>query len=84
MLTHMLAQQADLDVGTFVHSFGDVHLYHNHLTDQIVFEQLGRTPEALPTLTFKRKPPSIFDYQFEDLVFNNYQPQSVIKAPVAV
>jgi len=84
MLTYMLAQQAGLKVGSFVHSFGDVHLYQNHLTDDIVFKQLKRKPKALPQLTFKRKPDSIFDYKFEDFIFSDYQPDSVIKAPVAV
>ena len=55
----MLAQQADLELGEFVHTFGDCHLYNNHLTDAIVFEQLRREPRALPQLTIKRKPPLI-------------------------
>src|SRR3989338_3886076 len=56
LLTHMIAQQCDLDVGEFVHTFGDCHLYSNHLTDDIVFEQLKREPKPLPTLNIKRKP----------------------------
>ena len=84
LLTHMLAQQCDLAVGELVHSFGDVHLYHNHLTDDIVYEQLRRTPKALPQLLIKRKPASIFDYQFDDFEFVGYDPEPVIKAPVAV
>lgn len=84
ILTHMLAQQADLEVGEFVHTFGDCHLYLNHLTDDIVHEQLSRIPQALPTLLIKRKPESIFDYQFEDFDIVGYEPYPAIKAPIAV
>ena len=84
LLTHMLAQQCDLQVGEFIHSFGDVHLYHNHLTDDIVFEQLQRTPKKLPKLIIKRKPDSIFDYCFDDFEIVDYEPYPAIKAPVAV
>lgn len=84
LLTHMMAQQCDLEVGEFVHSFGDVHLYQNHLTDDIVFEQLRRQPGPKPTLRIKRRPASIFDYEYEDFEFVDYQPQGLIKAPIAV
>ena len=84
MLTHMVAQQCDLDVGEFVHTFGDCHLYLNHLTDDIVYEQLSRKPGPLPSLRFARRPDSIFDYEFEDFIFDNYQPQPAIKAPIAI
>lgn len=84
MLTHMVAQQCDLDVGEFVHTFGDCHLYLNHLTDDIVYEQLKRKPGPLPSLRFARRPDSIFDYEFEDFIFDNYQPQPAIKAPIAI
>ena len=84
LLTHMIAQQCDLDVGEFVHTFGDCHLYQNHLTDEIVLKQLSRTPTALPSLKLKRKPNSIFDYEFEDFEVLDYQPQSGIKAPIAI
>jgi thymidylate synthase len=84
LLTHMIAQQCDLEVGDFVHTFGDCHLYLNHLTDDIVFEQLRRSPRALPTLHIRRKPASIFEYEFEDFVFENYDPHPVIKAPIAI
>lgn len=84
LLTHMIAQQCDLEVGEFVHTFGDCHLYRNHLTDEIVFEQLRRTPGALPRLTIRRKPDSLFDYELEDFVFENYDPQPAIKAPIAI
>ncbi|MFT5576333.1 MAG: thymidylate synthase [Bermanella sp.] len=84
LLTHMVAQQCDLGVGEFVHTFGDCHLYLNHLTDDIVFEQLKRSPAALPTLNIERRPASIFDYDFDDFEFQNYAPQGAIKAPIAV
>ncbi len=84
LLTHMIAHQCDLEVGEFVHTFGDCHLYQNHLTDDIVFEQLKREPRALPTLVIKRKPESIFDYEFEDFEFEGYEPDSIIRAPIAI
>lgn len=84
LLTHMIAQQCDLDVGDFVHTFGDCHLYLNHLTDDIVFEQLRRDTRALPKLFIRRKPASIFDYEFDDFVFEDYNPHPVIKAPISV
>lgn len=84
LLTHMIAQQCDLDVGEFVHTFGDCHLYQNHLTDDIVFEQLKREPRGLPKLVIKRKPSSIFEYELEDFEFEGYEPYPVIKAPIAI
>lgn len=84
LLTHMIAQQCDLEVGEFVHTFGDCHLYQNHLTDDIVFEQLKREPKALPKLVIKRKPDSIFDYELEDFEFQGYDPYPGIKAPIAI
>ena len=84
LLTHMIAQQCDLDVGEFVHTFGDCHLYQNHLTDDIVFEQLKREPRALPKLVIKRKPGSIFEYELEDFEFDGYDPYPGIKAPIAI
>lgn len=84
LLTHMIAQQCDLGVGDFVHVLGDTHLYNNHLTDTIVFEQLRREPRALPKLHIKRKPASIFDYNFEDFEFIDYDPYPAIKAPIAI
>lgn len=84
ILTHMLAQQAGLEVGEFVHTFGDCHLYHNHITDDIVHEQLCREPRALPQLLLKRKADSIFDYRFEDFEIVGYDPYPAIKAPIAV
>ncbi|MGB1476632.1 MAG: thymidylate synthase [Marinobacter salsuginis] len=84
LLTHMIAQQCDLEVGEFVHTFGDCHLYQNHLTDDIVFEQLKREPRGLPTLVIKRKPASIFEYELEDFEFEGYDPHPGIKAPIAI
>ncbi|MGL6118738.1 thymidylate synthase, partial [Plesiomonas sp.] len=82
LLTHMLAQQCDLDVGDFVWTGGDTHLYMNHLEQAEL--QLSRTPRALPTLTITRKPASIFDYQFEDFEITGYDPYPAIKAPIAI
>jgi thymidylate synthase len=84
ILTHMIAQQCDLDVGEFVHTFGDCHLYSNHLTDDIVFEQLGREPKSLPKLNIRRKPASIFDYEYEDFEVLDYEPDPIIRAPIAI
>lgn len=84
LLTHMIAQQCGLEVGEFVHTFGDCHLYQNHLTDDIVFEQLKREPKALPKLVIKRKPDSIFNYELEDFEFEGYDPYPGIKAPIAI
>ena len=82
LLTHMLAQQADLAVGDFVWTGGDCHLYANHL--QQTDEQLGREPLPLPRLAIKRRPDSIFDYQFEDFEILNYESHPHIKAAIAV
>ncbi len=82
LLTHMLAQQADLAVGDFVWTGGDCHLYSNHLEQ--ADEQLGREPLALPRLAIKRRPESIFDYQYEDFEILNYESHPHIKAAVAV
>lgn len=82
LLTHMMAQQCDLDVGDFVWTGGDVHLYSNHLEQAKL--QLSRTPRELPGLRIKRKPSSIFEYQYEDFEIENYDPYPAIKAPVAV
>jgi thymidylate synthase len=81
-LTHMLAQQCDLAVGEIIISIGDAHIYTNHF-DQVA-EQVTRTPTQLPKLLIKRKPASIFDYQFDDFEIVDYQPQAHISAPIAV
>ena len=82
LLTHMLAQQCDLAVGDFVWSGGDVHLYLNHIEQAEL--QLSRQPFPLPTLKFKRKPDSIFEYRYEDFEIVNYQSHAAIKAPISV
>lgn len=82
LLTHMMAQQAGLEVGDFIWTGGDCHLYSNHL-EQVQL-QLTRTPQPLPKLVIKRKPASIFDYRFDDIEITGYEPQPHIKAPVAV
>jgi len=82
LLVYMFAQQCDLEPGDFVWTGGDVHLYSNHL-EQVKL-QLSREPYALPQLLIKRRPDSIFDYQFEDFEILNYQSHPVIKAPIAV
>ncbi|CRI66539.1 thymidylate synthase (TS) (TSase) [Thiocapsa sp. KS1] len=84
LLTHLIAHQCDLQVGEFIHTFGDLHLYRNHLTDDIVFEQLKREPRALPQLRLLRRPPSLFDYCFEDIEIVGYEPEPAIRAPIAV
>lgn len=85
LLTHMIAQQCDLGVGDFVHTFGDAHLYLDHINDPaIVDTQLQREPRALPQLVIKRKPASIFDYQYEDFEIVGYEPHPPIRARVSV
>jgi thymidylate synthase len=82
LLTHMLAQQCDLDVGDFIWTGGDCHIYDNH-REQVNL-QLSREPRPCPTLQINRKPASIFDYAFEDFTLLGYDPHPLIKAPVAV
>ncbi|QSF42612.1 MULTISPECIES: thymidylate synthase [Paenibacillus] len=82
LLTHMVAQQTGLEVGDFIWSGGDVHIYTNHLEQ--VATQLSREPHPLPKLNIRRKPESIFDYTFEDFEFENYVYHPGIKAPVAI
>lgn len=82
LLTHMVAQQCGLDVGDFVWTGGDVHLYMNHLEQAQL--QLTRAPLALPKLNIKRKPDSIFDYRYEDFEMQDYQAHPAIKAPISV
>ena len=82
LLTHMLAQQCDLDVGDFIWTGGDCHIYDNHV-EQVEL-QLSRTPHPYPLLNIKRRPESIFDYAYEDFEVVDYQHHAAIKAPVAV
>lgn len=82
LLTHMLAEQCGYDPATVQINYGDVHLYKNHI-EQVKL-QLTRTPKELPQLNIKRKPTSIFEYEYEDFEILNYNPEPPIKADVAV
>ncbi|VUZ27180.1 Thymidylate synthase, partial [uncultured Comamonas sp.] len=82
LLTHMLAQQCDLQVGDFIWTGGDCHLYNNHMEQ--VQAQLARAPYPYPTLHIARRPGSLFDYTLEDFEVRDYRHHSPIKAPVAV
>ena len=82
LLTHMLAQQADLGVGDFIWTGGDCHLYTNHLEQ--ADEQLKREPLPLPRLAIRRRPDSIFDYEYDDFEILNYEAHPHIRAAVAV
>ncbi|MTI39507.1 thymidylate synthase [Fulvivirga lutimaris] len=82
LMVHMFAQQCDLEPGEFVWTGGDVHLYNNHIEQANT--QLSREPFELPQLVIKRKPDSLFDYNFEDFEIVNYQAHPTIKAPIAV
>lgn len=82
LLTHMIAHVTGLKVGDFIHTFGDAHIYLNHL-DQ-VRTQLEREPRKLPTLKIKRTVPSIFDFDYDDFEFNDYHPYPAIKGEVSV
>jgi thymidylate synthase len=82
LLTHLMAQQADLGVGEFVWTGGDCHLYANHVEQSRL--QLGRAPVPLARLAIRRRPESIFDYRFEDFEFAGYEAHPAIKAPIAV
>lgn len=81
LLTHMVAQQCDLEVGEFIWVGGDCHIYSNHLNQTEL--QLSREPRPYPRLTFKRRPTSIDDYKFEDFELVGYDPYPAIKAPIA-
>ena len=82
LLTHMLAQQCDLNVGDFIWTGGDVHLYLNHMEQ--AKEQLSREPYELPKLNIKRKPDSIYNYAYDDFELVNYQCHPHIKAPISI
>lgn len=82
LLTHMVAQICDLEVGDFIWSGGDCHLYLNHLEQAKV--QIQRIPRALPKLVLQRKPSSLFEYRFEDFAWEAYDPHPTIKAPIAI
>jgi thymidylate synthase len=82
LLTHMVAQQCDLQVGDFVWTGGDCHLYSNHMEQATL--QLSREPYAYPSLNIKRKPGSIFEYEYDDFEIVGYESHPLIKAPIAV
>lgn len=82
LLLMMVAQVCDLEVGDYVHTFGDVHIYNNHFEQ--VKKQLSRTPKTLPTMKLNPEIKDIFDFGFEDFTLENYEPYPGIKAPVAV
>lgn len=82
LLTMMIAQVCDLEPGEFIHTFGDVHIYNNHL-EQVTL-QLSRTPYPLPAMKLNPAVKNIFDFKFEDFTLENYQSHPAIKAPVAV
>lgn len=82
LLTHMMAQQCDLEPGEFIWTGGDCHIYNNHFEQAV--EQLSREPRPYPKLVIKRRPASIFDYKFEDFEITDYNPWPHIKAPIAV
>jgi thymidylate synthase len=82
LLTLMVAQVCDLEAGEFVHTFGDVHIYNNHM-EQVKL-QISRTPFPLPTMKLNPSVKNIFDFKFEDFTLENYQNHPAIKAPVAV
>jgi len=82
LLTHMIAHVCDLEVGDFVHTLGDAHIYSNHIEQ--VNLQLTRTPKKLPTLRFARKVERIEDFRFEDIIIEGYDPDPHIKGVVAV
>lgn len=82
LLTHMIAQVTGLKVGDFVHSFGDTHLYSNHLEQARL--QLTREPKTLPVLWLNPDVTSLFDFRFEDIVLESYDSHPSIKAPIAV
>jgi thymidylate synthase len=77
-----MAQVCELDAGDFIHTFGDVHIYHNHL-DQVKL-QLSRTPFPLPEMKINPAVTNIFDFSFQDFSLVNYQSHPAIKAPVAI
>lgn len=82
LLTMMVAQACDLKLGDFVHTFGDVHIYSNH--EEQVLTQLERQPKPLPSMNLNPSIKSLFDFTFDDFELTNYNPESAIKAPVAV
>jgi thymidylate synthase len=84
LLVHLIANTLHLDLGEYVHTFGDLHLYHNHINEDIVYKQLQREPLALPNLFIKTRREKLEDYLYEDILFDKYQYSPAIKAPIAI
>ena len=82
LLTHLIAHETGLEVGEFVHTLGDAHLYINHIEQ--MKEQLSREVRAFPTLALNQEKPSVFDFEMEDIQLEGYDPHPTIKAPIAV
>lgn len=82
LLTHLIAHECGLEVGEFVHTFGDAHIYLNHIEQ--VKEQLSRTPKELPEIKLNPNKESIFDFELNDIILEGYDPHPAIKAPIAV
>ena len=82
LLTHLIAQECGLEVGEFVHTLGDAHIYLNHV-EQVKI-QLEREPKPFPTLKLNKDVHSVFDFEMNDIELEGYDPHSTIKAPIAV
>ncbi len=82
LLTHLIAHECGLEVGEFIHTLGDAHLYNNHVEQ--MQEQLTRTPRPLPKLVLNQEKQSVFDFEMEDIKLEGYDPYPGIKAPIAV
>ena len=82
LLTMMIAKITNLELGEFIHTFGDAHLYTNHFSQ--AKEQLSRSPKTLPKMIITSNPKSIFDFEYEDFVLEGYEPLPIISAPIAV
>ncbi|EOW3720099.1 thymidylate synthase [Listeria monocytogenes] len=82
LLTHLIAREVGLEVGEFIHTMGDAHLYNNHIEQ--VKDQLSRTPHKLPKLVLSDKPATIFDFDVADISLDGYNPDPAIKAPISV
>ena len=82
LLTHLIAQESGLEVGEFVHTLGDAHIYLNHV-EQVKI-QLEREPKPFPTLKLNKDVHSVFEFEMNDIELEGYDPHSTIKAPIAV
>jgi thymidylate synthase len=82
LLTHLIAHVTQLRPGNFIHTFGDAHIYNNHLVQ--IKEQLSRTPRELPTISLNEKVKDLFQFDFSDITLEGYDPHPAIKAEVSV